>query len=100
MKELFPLRGIVTVLNTPFNEDDTINLSALRKNVKEALNHLGKNDKYSWAGLLMDYYDKTYDYSNAQRNGELVHQYPLTWKEAEKALELLINNFKPQYLTI
>ena len=38
MKKLFPLNGIVTVLNTPFNEDDTINLAALRKNVREALN--------------------------------------------------------------
>ena len=38
MKELFPLKGIVTVLNTPFNADDTINLDALKKNVHEALN--------------------------------------------------------------
>ena len=38
MKELFPLKGIVTVLNTPFNADDTINLAALKKNVREALN--------------------------------------------------------------
>ncbi|HZB15514.1 MAG TPA: dihydrodipicolinate synthase family protein [Chryseolinea sp.] len=38
MKELFPLKGIVTVLNTPFNTDDTINLPALKKNVSEALN--------------------------------------------------------------
>ena len=38
MKELFPLQGIVTVLNTPFNTDDTINLPALKKNVSEALN--------------------------------------------------------------
>jgi dihydrodipicolinate synthase/N-acetylneuraminate lyase len=38
MKELFPLKGIVTVLNTPFNPDDTICLPALRKNVSEALN--------------------------------------------------------------
>src|SRR5688572_26655876 len=38
MKELFPLKGIVTVLNTPFDADDTINLAALRKNVSEALN--------------------------------------------------------------
>ena len=38
MKELFPLKGIVTVLNTPFDKDDTINLAALRKNVNEALN--------------------------------------------------------------
>ena len=38
MKELFPLKGIVTVLNTPFDADDTINLPALRKNVSEALN--------------------------------------------------------------
>jgi dihydrodipicolinate synthase/N-acetylneuraminate lyase len=38
MKELFPLKGIVTVLNTPFDADDTINLVALKKNVSEALN--------------------------------------------------------------
>jgi len=38
MKELFPLKGIVTVLNTPFDADDTINLAALKKNVSEALN--------------------------------------------------------------
>lgn len=33
MKHLFPLRGIVTVLNTPFNPDDSINFQALKKNV-------------------------------------------------------------------
>lgn len=38
MKELFPLKGIVTVLNTPFDAGDTINLVALKKNVSEALN--------------------------------------------------------------
>ena len=38
MKELFPLKGIVTVLNTPFDEDNSINLAALRRNVSEALN--------------------------------------------------------------
>jgi len=32
-KELFPLHGIVTVLNTPFTEEDTIDLPALKKNV-------------------------------------------------------------------
>ena len=38
MKQLFPLKGIVTVLNTPFDTDDTINLAALKKNVIEAMN--------------------------------------------------------------
>ena len=37
MKELFPLKGIVTVLNTPFNADDTINIPALKRTVREAL---------------------------------------------------------------
>lgn len=36
-KELFPLKGIVTVLNTPFTKDDTIDLKALKSNVNEAL---------------------------------------------------------------
>ncbi len=40
MKELYPLRGIVTVLNTPFTSDDTIDLSALKANVESAL-HAG-----------------------------------------------------------
>jgi len=38
MKQLFPLQGIVTVLNTPFKIDNTIDFSALRKNVEYALN--------------------------------------------------------------
>jgi len=38
MKQLFPLHGIVTVLNTPFTRDDTIDFNALKKNVNEALN--------------------------------------------------------------
>jgi len=38
MKQLFPLQGIVTVLNTPFKTDNTIDFSALRKNVEYALN--------------------------------------------------------------
>jgi 4-hydroxy-tetrahydrodipicolinate synthase len=37
MKQLFPLHGIVTVLNTPFKTDNTIDFSALRKNVDYAL---------------------------------------------------------------
>ena len=36
-KELFPLRGIVTVLNTPFSKDSTIDFKALKYNVNEAL---------------------------------------------------------------
>jgi 4-hydroxy-tetrahydrodipicolinate synthase len=37
MKQLFPLKGIVTVLNTPFNPDDSINFQALKNNVRNAL---------------------------------------------------------------
>jgi len=37
MKHLFPLRGIVTVINTPFNPDDSINFQALKKNVRNAM---------------------------------------------------------------
>lgn len=36
-KSLYPLFGIVTVLNTPFKADGTIDFGALRKNVREAL---------------------------------------------------------------
>jgi len=38
MKQLFPLKGIVTVLNTPFTTDDKIDFNALKYNVNEALN--------------------------------------------------------------
>ena len=34
---LYPLAGIVTVLNTPFNPDDSINFQALKNNVRDAL---------------------------------------------------------------
>ncbi len=37
MKQLYPLKGIVTVLNTPFTKNDTIDFAALQNNVKEAL---------------------------------------------------------------
>lgn len=37
-KQLYPLKGIVTVLNTPFSDGDTIDLNALKLNVTEALN--------------------------------------------------------------
>lgn len=37
MKELYPLFGIVTVLNTPFTEDDRLDIDSLQKNVREAL---------------------------------------------------------------
>ena len=36
-KKLFPLKGIVTVLNTPFKKDDTIDHRALKSNVLNAL---------------------------------------------------------------
>ena len=37
MKELYPLHGIVTVLNTPFTAADQIDFFALERNVREAL---------------------------------------------------------------
>ena len=37
MKQLFPLKGIVTVLNTPFTMNDSIDHKALKNNVNEAL---------------------------------------------------------------
>jgi len=37
MKQLLELRGIVTVLNTPFADDDTLDLPGLRRNVRAAL---------------------------------------------------------------
>ena len=37
MKKLFPLHGIVTVLNTPFDQNNTIDFSALKLNVDNAL---------------------------------------------------------------
>jgi len=40
MKELYPLHGIVTVLNTPFTDADQIDFFALESNVREAM-HAG-----------------------------------------------------------
>jgi len=40
MKELLPLRGIVTVLNTPFTASNTVDTEALRRHVQLAL-HAG-----------------------------------------------------------
>lgn len=37
MKSLLNLRGIVTVLNTPFSDDDTVDLDALRHNAQRAI---------------------------------------------------------------
>ncbi len=37
MKELYPLHGIVTVLNTPFTKGDKVDLGALARNVSVAL---------------------------------------------------------------
>ncbi len=37
MKDLFPLHGIVTVLNTPFTNSGNIDFSALNRNVEEAI---------------------------------------------------------------
>ena len=37
MKQLLDLRGIVTVLNTPFLDDDSIDLEGLRRNVRYAI---------------------------------------------------------------
>lgn len=37
MKELFPLRGIITVLNTPFDEKDNLDVPALQKHVDIAM---------------------------------------------------------------
>ncbi len=45
-KELYPLKGIVTVLNTPFTKEDTIDKAALKNHVEEAL-------KAGVAGILV-----------------------------------------------
>jgi len=37
MKELYPVHGIVTVLNTPFTDKNLIDFHALEQNVREAL---------------------------------------------------------------
>jgi 4-hydroxy-tetrahydrodipicolinate synthase len=37
LKELYPLHGIVTVLNTPFTQHDDVDYDALKNNVGEAL---------------------------------------------------------------
>jgi 4-hydroxy-tetrahydrodipicolinate synthase len=37
LKELLPLGGIVTVLNTPFTDDDRLDLAGLARNVRAAL---------------------------------------------------------------
>lgn len=37
MKNLLQMHGIITVLNTPFTEDDAVDLAALRRNVPYAL---------------------------------------------------------------
>ena len=38
MKQLYSLKGIVTVLNTPFKTDSSIDITALQRNVNEAIN--------------------------------------------------------------
>lgn len=38
MKELYPLKGIATVLNTPFNPDNSIDFKSLKNNANNALN--------------------------------------------------------------
>jgi len=37
MKELYPLFGIVTVLNTPFKTNDSVDFDALKNNIREAI---------------------------------------------------------------
>jgi 4-hydroxy-tetrahydrodipicolinate synthase len=37
MKELYKFNGIISVLNTPFKTDDSIDFSALKRNVNEAI---------------------------------------------------------------
>nr|MDO8111343.1 dihydrodipicolinate synthase family protein [Candidatus Sigynarchaeota archaeon] len=36
MKELLGIRGIITVLNTPFTREDAIDVTSLQRNVDEA----------------------------------------------------------------
>jgi dihydrodipicolinate synthase/N-acetylneuraminate lyase len=49
-KELLELRGIITVLNTPFNDDDAVDLLSLRKNVRYALEAGAAADRRGGAG--------------------------------------------------
>lgn len=54
-------------------EELNINTSKLAKRLgglklREALKYLAENDMSGWAGVLLDYYDKTYEYSNNLRD--------------------------------
>ena len=59
--------------------------------LKEALQHLDRNDLGAWLNIVLDYYDNSYTYSNNMRNPSSLVQIPFDWEKPEEGLHALLN---------
>jgi tRNA 2-selenouridine synthase len=61
------------------------------QNVREAVKMLFNDDYDGWLNLLLEYYDRTYDYSNTQRGESLKALVEIKWQKPEEEVLALIN---------
>jgi len=61
------------------------------QHLKRSLEFLHEGNKTEWMKIILDYYDKTYTHSNAQRHLAMVRQIPFNWEMPEEGITALIS---------
>ena len=81
MKELYPLRGIVTTVTTPFNDDLSINWSDLRRTAQAAL-------EAGVAGFLAPCFASEIDYLTVEERFRMARELVAVTREAGRGIVL------------
>ena len=61
------------------------------QHMKQALIHLEENDLEAWLKIILNYYDKTYTFSNERRESKQMLKVPFKWTDKEVCLRKILN---------
>ncbi|MFN5355673.1 MAG: tRNA 2-selenouridine(34) synthase MnmH [Bacteroidota bacterium] len=59
------------------------------QNTRQAIDFLDSDNRSSWLDLMLQYYDKTYDHSRADRNPDTIKSISFSWAKKEDSIRLL-----------
>jgi hypothetical protein len=60
------------------------------QHMKRAIEFLMENDLHQWLEIILDYYDKTYTYSNLKRENNTFIKVPFVWTDPEVGVRKLL----------
>lgn len=60
------------------------------QHMKRAIEFLMENDLHQWLEIILDYYDKTYTYSNSKRENNTFIKVPFVWTDPEVGVRKLL----------